>query len=92
MIIALIVLIIFFIGILLINSASKSDSVINFVLIPITILSILFLGKKIDEDKPKVSLPEEYIEISRRKSNPDTLLGYWDKDSLVIIFKNNYDE
>lgn len=38
-------------------------------------------------NKNSIDVPEEYKEISKDKSKPDTLLGYYRNDTLVIEFK-----
>ncbi len=36
---------------------------------------------------PKVDLPEEYETISNDPLKPDTILGFYDNDTLYITFK-----
>lgn len=55
------------------------------------IISVLLCYISADKNNEKrIDLPEEYKEISKNESKPDTLLGHYQNDTLIIGFKSKH--
>jgi hypothetical protein len=86
-------IIILILGIVLfsIGIHTKGENSIKLVIMGTLLTIVILLAIIREENKQQsVDLPEEYKELSHNSSKPDTLLGYYDNDTVYIEFTGKH--
>lgn len=71
-----------------ITASAKEDKFISLSIIIVVLIIACFVYMRESNKECSIDLPEEHQLILYNKLKPDTLLGYYRNDTLVIEFKH----